>query len=257
MSKTINRFWCKVTIPIIWELVLDQEFNWDNLRNKAFCIRTCVSCMDTQARTLLTRNGFDLSSSPSQATFDYPSFTHKFIINNFINFISIYSQQIIVENFCHYSDLMGSILELPGAPKVFKNLKNFTSMIGNDYQIFPLYESLKLICDNILDMDLFLYSYSQLQLFSKLISVQKRLENLLIDAFDYPYNRDSCDSIFWAIISQKETLKRLCLKKVYFYDFEEKSSSSIGQFTSLQELYIEDCDGLYNYLSSSSSFTQL
>src|SRR6185436_15409074 len=109
--------------------------------------------MDIQARTLLTQNGFDLSSSPPQATFDYPSFAHKFIINNLISFISIYSPQInsrkskksrilfremckfiikcckfvdsfkITEaprnNYLRYSDLIGSILELPGAPEVF------------------------------------------------------------------------------------------------------------------------------------------
>ncbi|CAG8580570.1 4253_t:CDS:2 [Diversispora eburnea] len=42
--------------------------------------------MDTQTRTSLIENGFDLSSS-----------------------------QIIVENLCHYSDLIGSILKLPGS----------------------------------------------------------------------------------------------------------------------------------------------
>ncbi|CAG8492418.1 136_t:CDS:2 [Diversispora eburnea] len=38
---------------------------------KALCIRTHISCMDVQARTLLIQNGYDLSSSPPQATFDY------------------------------------------------------------------------------------------------------------------------------------------------------------------------------------------
>ncbi|CAG8566652.1 4501_t:CDS:2 [Diversispora eburnea] len=177
----------------------------------------------------LTQNGFDLSSSPLQATFDYPSFTHKFIIDNLVNFISIYSKQIIssdrdinnknnnknelrilfrvickliinrcsfldyfslrrVENFRHYSGLIDSILELPGAQKAFKKLKNFTSMRGNNDLIFPSYQSSRLICHNILNMDLFLYSYSQLQLFSKLISVQKSLEDIFIDASNYPCN---------------------------------------------------------------------
>ena len=48
--------------------------------------------MDPQARTLLVQNGFDLSSSPPQATFDYPSFTHKLRIDNLV--ISIFSQKI-------------------------------------------------------------------------------------------------------------------------------------------------------------------
>ena len=94
-SLLVNRIWCKVAIPKLWELALSQDCCMDDkkLRKKALCIRTYISCMDTQARTLLTQNGFDLSSSPPQATFDYPSFTHKFIINNLVYFISTYSQQ--------------------------------------------------------------------------------------------------------------------------------------------------------------------
>ncbi|CAG8458265.1 8692_t:CDS:2 [Diversispora eburnea] len=69
-------------------------------------------------------------------------------------------------------------------------------------------------------MDLIFHSYSQVQILEKLISVQKRLENLSI------------------VNHGRET-------------------SSIGQFTSLQELYIEDCDGLFKLgcLYFASSFT--
>ncbi|CAG8495613.1 2598_t:CDS:2 [Diversispora eburnea] len=243
-SLLVNRIWCKVTIPILWELILDHEYYSIN-RKTSLCIRTYISCMNTQTRTLLIQNGFDLSSSPPQATFDYPSFTHKIIINNLANLITIYSQQIIdyfslakVNYSCPYKDLIGSILELPGALKVFKKLKDFTSMRGNISQIVPLYESLLLICDNILNMNLSYFSFTssyQEELFSKLISVQKQLENLTIFAFtklDY--------SLFWAIISQKETLKSLHLKFARFYNFEGVSSP-IGQIISLQELDLQDC----------------
>src|SRR6185436_8058330 len=91
-SLLVNRIWCKVTVPILWELAFGQECTDEK---KALCIRTYISCMDTQARTLLIQNGFDLSSSPPQATFDYPSLTHKLIIDNLEKFISIYSQKII------------------------------------------------------------------------------------------------------------------------------------------------------------------
>ncbi|CAG8645899.1 3925_t:CDS:2, partial [Diversispora eburnea] len=272
------------TIPILWELPLGQECSIDNkkksekmLEKKALCIRTYISCMNTQTRTLLTQNGYDLSSSPPQATFDYPSFTHKFIINNLVYFISIYSPQIIkickliinrsfldyfklAENFYNkfnnYSDLIGSIPKLPGAPKVFKKLESFTSKIGEYERIYPFYESLKLICDNILNMDLKLSSTNSVELLAKLISVQKRLENLSIVA-DARYYLDN-NSIFWAIISQKETLKSLRIKEVNFFRFKGKSSP-IGQFISLQELHIECCSGFHNSdcLFLASSFTQL
>src|SRR5437899_2372822 len=84
-SLLVNRIWCKVTVPILWELALSQEYGWKDYKKvgkNALCIRTYISCMDDQVRTLLTQNGFDLSSSPPQATFDYPSFTHKFGIDN-------------------------------------------------------------------------------------------------------------------------------------------------------------------------------
>ncbi|CAG8459899.1 11414_t:CDS:2 [Diversispora eburnea] len=250
-SLLVNRIWCKVTIPLLWELTFGKKCYKDDkrkLKKKALCIRTYISCMDTQARTLLTQNGFNLSSSPPQAIFDYPSFTHKFIIKNLVYFISIYSQQIIDrctfleyfklhEKFSkknrNYGDLITTILDLPGAPKVFKKLESFTAIIRNNEQIRPLYESLALIL--------------------KFINVQKRLENITI----YASNLD-CNSLLWAIISQKETLKSLYLMSANFSHFKEKSSP-IGQFTSLQKLYIENCDGLDNSdcLFLASSFTQL
>ncbi|RHZ73804.1 hypothetical protein Glove_229g98 [Diversispora epigaea] len=49
-------------------------YDEEKSKKKALCIRTYISCMDTQARTLLTQNGFDLSSSPPRAIFDYPLF---------------------------------------------------------------------------------------------------------------------------------------------------------------------------------------
>ncbi|CAG8498182.1 10676_t:CDS:1 [Diversispora eburnea] len=296
-SMLVNRIWCKVTIPILWNLPLGQECctDYTKLEKKALCIRTYISCMDARTRNLLVQNGFDLSSSPPQATFDYPSFTHKFIINNLVYFVSIHSMysrkiisphqddngsrilfremcKLIIErcifldsfkmtviiffsgNFQNYSDLIGSIFKLPSASKVFKKLENFTSTIGDYKLIYPFYESLKLICDTILTMDLKLNSYFQVQLLAKLIRVQKRLENLSIFT---NYSLD-CNSLLWAIISQKETLKGLRLYSVNFCQLKRKLSP-IGQFISLQELYFDNCVGLRNSncLFLASSFTQL
>ncbi|CAG8590146.1 1881_t:CDS:1 [Diversispora eburnea] len=293
-SLLVNRIWCKVTIPILWELPFGQEYCTDyKLEKQALSIRTYISCMDTQARNLLIQNGFDLSSSPPQATFDYPSFIHKFIINNFFYLISIYSRKIIgpysddngsrilfremyrliIERcifldsfkivmgfpdyfFLKYSDLIVSILKLPGALKVLKNLESFTSTIRYNEQFHPLYESLTLICNNILNMDLELNTNSQVQLLVNLIGVQKRLENLSISAY-HIYSLD-CNSLLWEIIGQKETLKRLHLYSVSFNQFECKSSP-IGQFISLQELCIVNCNGLdkSDSLFFASAFTQL
>ncbi|CAG8458190.1 8688_t:CDS:2 [Diversispora eburnea] len=243
-SLLVNRLWCKVTIPILWELILCQDLdkmNYKKIRKNALFIRTYISCMDNQSRTLLIQNGFDLSSSPPQATFDYPSFTHEFRVENFAYFISVYSQKIIGSD------------QLPGASRVFKKLETFVSETKNDDLIGPLYKSLALICDNILNMDLEFKSESQVQLLEKLISAQKRIENLSITDNGYI----NSNSLLWVIINQK-TLKSLRLKSVNFNNFVEKSSP-IEQFASLKELYIEECDGLHKseFLIFASLFTQL
>ncbi|CAG8576290.1 6728_t:CDS:2 [Diversispora eburnea] len=290
-SLLVNRIWCKATIPILWELPFGQDCSLDNkqkLRKKALCIRTYISCMDTQARIFLAQNGFYLLSSPPQATFDYPSFTHKFIINNLVYFISKYSfkkslsrriskilfceifqliinrckfidsfkiTEVPMNNSLRYSDLIGSILKLPGVPEVFSKLESFTStIIRVDLNLIGLYESLTLICDNILNMYLSLNSDPQIESLEKLISAQKQLENLSIAGSFYQLP----NSLFWAIISQKETLKSLRLNLVNLSNFKGKLAS-IGQFISLQELYIKHCYRLHNSdcLFLASSFTQL
>ncbi|CAG8573292.1 11437_t:CDS:2 [Diversispora eburnea] len=73
-----------------------------------------------------------------------------------------------------YNDLIGSILDLPGAPKVFEKLKSIT--LCDDVTLFrPLFESLTLICNNISIMNLTIVSDSDVILLAKLIGVQKRL----------------------------------------------------------------------------------
>ncbi|CAG8524914.1 10590_t:CDS:2 [Diversispora eburnea] len=129
-----------------------------------------------------------------------------------------------------YDDLICSILDLPGAPKVFEKLKSFT--LRKDVILYrPLFESLTLIYENIIIMDLSFDLDSHIILLAKLISVQKR---------------------------QTETLKSLSLYLVNL-NHVEWNSSLIEQFTSLQEFQIDDCSGLHksDCLSLASSFTQL
>ncbi|CAG8501278.1 3239_t:CDS:2 [Diversispora eburnea] len=204
-SSLVNRNWCKVAIPILWESTLSQE---------------CY------ARTLLTQNRFDLSSSPPQATFDYPSFARKLRIDNL----------------------------LPGIPEVFKKLESFITEDYYDGLICQLCEPLKLICDNILNMSWKLNSNYQVKLLANLISVQKRLENVSIVNSGYFGH----DLLFLAIVSQKETLKSLCLKNLCYNRFAE-NLPPIGKFTSLRELYMKNCFELCNSngLSLALSFTQL
>ncbi|CAG8434180.1 6694_t:CDS:2 [Diversispora eburnea] len=156
----------KSAIPLLWILPLGRECCfWDDekLKKKALCIRTYILCMDVQARMLLAQNGFDLSSSPSQATFDADNSDDEEIITA--------DSRIIFHEMCN--DSICSISKLPGATKIFKKLESFTSTISLDANLIgSLYESLTLVCDNILNMDLSFDLDSQEQLLTKLISVQ-------------------------------------------------------------------------------------
>ncbi|CAG8492526.1 142_t:CDS:2 [Diversispora eburnea] len=213
-SLLVNRIWCKVTIPILWELPLGQEYrietdiDYEKLKKKALCIRT------------------------------YISLHRRFYMSCF-----------------NFNDSIGSILKLPGASKVFKELESFTSIIIKRDK--PLYESLALICNNILNMELFFHCIPRMEPLTKLLSVQKRLENLSITDNNLVKQLD-INSIFWAIISLKETLKSLRLISVNFYSFK-RELSPIGQFTSLQKLYVENGNGFLESecLFLASSFTQL
>ncbi|CAG8453958.1 10934_t:CDS:2 [Diversispora eburnea] len=181
-SLLVNRFWCEATAPILWEIPLGQEFNWENLRRKALCIRTYISCMDNQDRTLLTQNDQDDYIIPKSRILFLELVINRCTFLDKFKLVEV--PDIFIEKFHNYNDLIGKILDLPDAPKVLKKLESFTSTIRNyenfDDQICQLYELLKLICDNILNMDLFLVSDLQEQFLVELISFQKLLENLSI-----------------------------------------------------------------------------
>ncbi|CAG8458171.1 8687_t:CDS:2 [Diversispora eburnea] len=118
----------------------------------------------------------------------------------------------------------------------FNNYFKYIDLLGTQKKLRrkdELIRPLTLICDNILNMDLYLdcHPNNELLKLKKLISVPKR---------------------------QKETLKSLRLKSVNCYSFMRKSSR-VGQNISLQELYINCCDGLHksDWLTLASSFTHL
>ncbi|RHZ77963.1 hypothetical protein Glove_168g18 [Diversispora epigaea] len=131
-SLLVNRIWCKVAIPILWELPLCNEYYFMEdkmMRRNALCTRTCISCMDTQARTLLTQNGINLS----QAVFDYG----KLIINRstLLDHIQLTEfPNIFSINFLN-NDLICSILKLPGALKIILDLQSKRNINESSFKI--------------------------------------------------------------------------------------------------------------------------
>src|SRR2546423_284272 len=83
----VNRKWCKIIIPIMWEnpYLIAHRFNHYKV------IRTLLSTLDNDSRSLLIDNGIDLSSSPPGAVFDYAFFvrdiTYDYIYKGVKNYI--------------------------------------------------------------------------------------------------------------------------------------------------------------------------
>ncbi|CAG8446910.1 11156_t:CDS:2 [Diversispora eburnea] len=99
------------------------------------------------------------------------------------------------KNFYNRSELIGSILKLPGAPKVFEKLESFTS-----------------------------------------------LENLSIDVTGILH----CDSLFWAISNQKETLKNylsLASPFTQLDSFHYSHMVLLNYCTKITELTLHDLKG--------------
>ncbi|CAG8568582.1 4192_t:CDS:2 [Diversispora eburnea] len=108
--------------------------------------------MDTQARTLLTQNG---------------SFAHIFRMDNLVYFVST-----------NYCDLIGSILKLPGVPKVFKKLERDSEQISRLYKSLENHQELYIEdCSGLHKSDcLFLASsFTQLTIFNNNFNELRRL----------------------------------------------------------------------------------
>ncbi|RIA88001.1 hypothetical protein C1645_776017 [Glomus cerebriforme] len=84
----VNRKWCKTIIPIIWEnpFVISHRFNYYKI------IRTLLSTLDNDSRSLLIDNDINLSSSSSGTLLDYPFFIrnipYDYIFKGIKNYIS-------------------------------------------------------------------------------------------------------------------------------------------------------------------------
>jgi hypothetical protein len=66
----VNREWCNIIIPILWEnpFVVGHRYNHFKI------IRTLLSTLNNDSRSLLIDNGINLSSSKTGTIFDYPYF---------------------------------------------------------------------------------------------------------------------------------------------------------------------------------------
>src|SRR5947207_12086937 len=84
-AALVNRQWCRIIVPIMWE----DPFGSTNSPDKL--IRIFLSILDEESRSLLANNEIDLSKSPpSQPTFDYAYFIRFLQLDRMYDGIRIY-----------------------------------------------------------------------------------------------------------------------------------------------------------------------
>ncbi|CAG8662484.1 8970_t:CDS:1, partial [Acaulospora morrowiae] len=78
-SLLVNRKWCRLAVPLLWRSPFSKEFHYAANTHKI--IRTYLSCLDEEARKLLSEDGIDMSNSPSGTLFDYVEFLQQLDIS--------------------------------------------------------------------------------------------------------------------------------------------------------------------------------
>src|ERR1044072_7027216 len=207
----VNKEWCKLSVPFLWELTLDYA---PDRYNSYKCIRTYLSNADETSRNFLRNHGMDLLSSPPWSTYNYPTYLnsinyhHLAILiqsylsktndNNNDDFISAKKGLLFQELFKLFMkrsksirkitipdavSLDGIMEDIPfitrynGSSRCLRGLKEFYcywNFSGNFYKSIPN------VCKNIQIIKIHIDAYYNVESLAKLISLQSNLIQLKI-----------------------------------------------------------------------------
>jgi hypothetical protein len=240
----VNKEWCKVSVPYLWELTLDYK---PDKYNSYKCIITYLSNAEESSRNFLRNHGMDLLTSPPWSTFNYPTYLnsinyhHLAILiqsylsktndNNYDDFISAkekllfnelfklfmkrskYIKRIIIPDTINLDGIMEDIpfiTRYNGASKCLRGLKEFYC----DWNFNgSFYNSLLNICKNIQVIKIHIDAYYDVEHLSKLISLQTNLKQLKIEVQEITVGsvvtNDYCTPIFNSILDQKNSIQKL------------------------------------------------
>ncbi|CAG8525068.1 10781_t:CDS:2 [Rhizophagus irregularis] len=253
----VNKEWCKVSVPYLWELTLDYI---PDKYNSYKCIITYLSNAEESSRNFLRNHGMDLLTSPPWSTFNYPTYLtsinyhHLAILiqsylsktndDNNDDFISAKERLIFQELFKLFMkkskyikkitipdtiNLDGIMEDIPfitrynGASKCLRGLKEFYC-----YWNFngSFYKSILNICKNIQIIKIYIDAYYDVEYLSKLISIQSNLKQLKIEVQEITVGssiiiNDYCTPIFNSILDQKNSIQKLELIN-FSFQFADK-----------------------------------
>ncbi|RGB43832.1 hypothetical protein C1646_798027 [Rhizophagus diaphanus] len=253
----VNKEWCKVSVPYLWELTLDYI---PDKYNSYKCIITYLSNAEESSRNFLRNHGMDLLTSPPWSTFNYPTYLtsinyhHLAILiqsylsktndDNNDDFIpakekllfqelfklfmkkSKYIKKITIPDTINLDGIMEDIpfiTRYNGASKCLRGLKEFYC-----YWNFngSFYKSIQNICKNIQIIKIYIDAYYDVEHLSKLISIQSNLKQLKIEVQEITVGNsiiinDYCTPIFNSILDQKNSIQKLELIN-FSFQFADK-----------------------------------
>lgn len=284
-AALVNREWCRIIVPIMWE----EPFGSTDFPDRL--IKILLSFLDEESRSLLTNKEIDLSKSPPfQTTFDYTCFIRSLQLDRMYDGIRNYlftdnqfdegEEQIrkykkigcifheisslilrrssLIEHIrpmypygFDYAVIEDDINLIPYMTNANKCLKYLRVVItfGGDYSKF--YSGLFTICKNLITIITSVTTLESADSLATLIRAQNSLKNLSV-FFSEEY---FLGSVLESLSSQKDSLINLTMNTCNFDTISDDALKSLVSCKKLERLVLERCIGLekerFNYLSRS------
>ncbi|CAG8626700.1 15336_t:CDS:2 [Acaulospora morrowiae] len=210
----VNREWCEVAIPILWLIPMNSpSWTWKS----TLYLRTLLSTIGEESRTLLEKNTIDLSTSPAGTLFNYASYPRTLGVTNLLLSIDFYlfpnrqkpmkrdekdmnQLRLMFKELCKlfiancnistieigestgiYYSVIDEISLIPTFPGAKKSLERLTTLsYSNQYssKITSMFESMSTFVMNLSSIHSYIMDSSQAMALAKLISTQRKLEHL-------------------------------------------------------------------------------
>ncbi|RIA87158.1 hypothetical protein C1645_828178 [Glomus cerebriforme] len=260
----VNRFWCKVTVPLLYE----NPFSNLKDKSKILIVKTFLLCLNEEERTYLTNQDSIckvrkfFQNNPLRPIFEYPKYIKhlpKILIYNAVD--QWYRQQKIntciplkiafyhmflrqsnyIRNLEIFSDIFdGNIFDLHFINTFIFNISNLTNLQlyyhNNNREIFS--EFLQVFAKNCKNLSQLSFEqfgpYDHLNEISLIIKEQSRLKEF--DYHIFTIDKPTSDIIFTSLEYQKDSLVSL---KLYNITFQESILQSIIKLHHLKSLEID------------------
>ncbi|CAG8647946.1 16057_t:CDS:2, partial [Acaulospora morrowiae] len=275
----VNREFCKIAAPFLWNKFSGQPKQ----------LITYLSCLDQISRTYLKDCDIDLEPIPIGATFDYPSFLHKFNSRSLMDMCRSYTRlleipvaieklipmfrelsKLFIGHNNHildlriicYDPLMNPALDdmiaglmLSEETNNFRNIKVFRWENLNHDSTLLFYEMSKSL-RNLEEIEVFPDTICNGDAFATFIRAQRNLRRILISGEIYR-EFDNLTPILEALKSQENTLVCLELDKLILNPNDQRAKEGLMACKKLKSLSLSMVHGLSKSIDFTTSFTLL